>query len=180
VRIVKIKSKKTLIITAVVVLVIAAGIGVYAFTRTSTPKTAESLAQPGGDVSLSGPTDDEKTAGNTQKQVIEQREEAVKQSESHTGTKQVTPTITYVDQTGLNAFVPGIYEDGGTCTATVTMGSYSFTKTSSAQKDATTTSCSPVDFSSSDFPAKGDWQVVLTYKSNAASGSSGPTKFKVN
>ena len=74
----------------------------------------------------------------------------------------------------VNAFVSGVIEDGGTCTAALTLGSTTRTVTAPAAADATTTGCTPMIVPGDQLSA-GDWQAVVTYTSATAEGRSPAT-----
>lgn len=66
-------------------------------------------------------------------------------------------------------YVSNVLEDGGTCTATYTKGSTKVTGTSTGFVDVNKTTCAPIPISGL---SRGDWVVVLSYKSATASGAS--------
>ncbi|QXG77176.1 hypothetical protein KUM42_06570 [Modestobacter sp. L9-4] len=78
----------------------------------------------------------------------------------------------------VNAFVSGVIEDGGTCTATLTLGSTTRTVTAPAAGDATTTGCAPMIVTGDQLSA-GDWQAVVSYTSATAEGRSPVTGVSV-
>lgn len=91
----------------------------------------------------------------------------------------VTPTVVFAgvgtdSRVRVNSFVPGVLEEGGTCSAVLTGAGTSSSSTAPAFPDASATWCDelvlePVDGD----PA--DWTVVVTYSSPAHQGSSTPT-----
>ncbi len=76
------------------------------------------------------------------------------------------------------ADVPGIYEDGGTCTVKVTAGATVVQKHSTGAADASSTACGQFVFSLGDLPS-GTASIVVSYESAAHSGSSGITKVTI-
>jgi len=94
------------------------------------------------------------------------------------GKRLVTPIITHGDQNTLNSYVSGVFEDGGTCTATITNTSTSqvITKSSQGFENASYTSCAPI---TSLGLGSGIWQAVLSYSSSTSAGSSSPYTIKV-
>jgi hypothetical protein len=74
----------------------------------------------------------------------------------------------------VNAFVSGVIEDGGTCTAELTLGSTTRTVSAPATGDATTTGCAPMIVPGGQLAA-GDWQAVVSYTSATAEGRSPAT-----
>ncbi len=85
--------------------------------------------------------------------------------------KSVKPTVTEATRTSVRAYVSGIFEEGGTCTATFTKGSETLTKTSAGFGNASYTQCTPINFDSS-FLSAGKWSVALTYSSASSEGVS--------
>lgn len=76
------------------------------------------------------------------------------------------------------ADVPGIYEDGGTCTVTVTAGATVIQKQGIGAADVTSTACGQYVFSLNDLPA-GTASIVVSYESPAHAGTSGVTKVTI-
>jgi hypothetical protein len=70
-------------------------------------------------------------------------------------------------------YLAGTIERGGDCTLTITRGQQSFTGSSKAFEDATSTSCSSVRVP---VPAglDGEWQAVLRYESVTTEAVSAP------
>lgn len=91
-------------------------------------------------------------------------------------TQGVTPIIVdasqYDAQVEVRAFVPGIVEDGGTCTIAFTGPAGKVTKQVSANADATTTRCQNLTLKSTDLRPTGTWRVSVAYKSANAQGES--------
>ncbi len=69
------------------------------------------------------------------------------------------------------ANVPGITENGGMCTVTVTAGSVVISKTSTGAANVTTTECGQFTFPLSELPA-GTASIVVAYQSASYSGLS--------
>ncbi len=95
------------------------------------------------------------------------------------GKRAVNPVITSASQAELRGFVSGIAEDGGTCTATFTKGTVTFTKTSAGFINVANTNCKLITLSSSDFPSKGNWSITLSYSSSKAIGTSPSTNLEI-
>ncbi len=168
----KIKNKKNYkkyILIFLAVVLIAAGSAFFIIknnNKQSTPSTEK----------YEGPTSQDKKDAADNKKHVSNREELDKQEDSSSDKKQVTPVITNAMQSGqqitINAYVSGVFEDGGKCSATISKGSNSITRTTNAFADATTTSCQPIFIDRSVFSEAGDWKVTMHYKSNSAEGSS--------
>lgn len=94
------------------------------------------------------------------------------------GKKSVTPTITYAGQVESSraveatGFISQIFEDGGTCTLTLTKGSLKITKQTDGFKDVNRTSCTQFTINRGEFLEAGEWTAVLAYDSPTAAGAS--------
>lgn len=95
------------------------------------------------------------------------------------GKVQVSPVITSATSTEVRAFVSGVFEDNGTCTATFKQGGTSFTKQSAGFGNVNSTNCTPITLTRSDFSSAGQWTVIVTYSSTKAAGSSSSSTFTV-
>jgi len=99
-----------------------------------------------------------------------------------TPTREAVITVAGVDADGLNAsasgYVSGVVEDGGVCTFTFTGVEGETTATSTGAANPSTTSCGFVQVPIGDL-ARGTWQVVLTYSSDAFIVSSAPTTLEI-
>ncbi len=172
------KSRKKLIIISVVTLLLVVAVGTWRFStqKNTTAKAPE--PQPGSVADVSRPTTEEKQAADDQKAKNVERTDIEKQAEQTPAgqKKAVTPIITFASQADANlevgAFVPGVYEDGGTCTLTAKNGSATVTKTTTASKNATTTDCKNLVVAASEFSPKGNWDITITYQSATAQGTS--------
>lgn len=134
---------------------------------------------------LAPPTDEEKQQAVTNKSKIDE-DEARRQSQSslNNGTKKaVKPIITYSDQYGekieIGSYVPGIFEDGGICTANLTKEDRIFSKHVNAVKEGKSTFCPTFNISNAELPEKGIWALVVSYESAISIGSSDSTKIEV-
>jgi hypothetical protein len=74
--------------------------------------------------------------------------------------------------------VPGIYEEGGTCTLILTKGSQRATGTSKSIKNVSETSCGFIKISRSRLAA-GSWTATVSYGSAVAKGISQPQTIEV-
>jgi cytoskeletal protein RodZ len=109
------------------------------------------------------------------------KDEVVKQQQTEnippaTGQKPVVPVVTNASQNGQEVFasgyVPGVFEEGGTCTYTFTKGSLKVEKTTQGFANVSNTGCANLTLARSEFSQAGEWSLVLSYSSPAAKGSS--------
>lgn len=119
-------------------------------------------------INFSPPTPEEKQAANDQKQSTGQVE--TNPTPNSGNKKVVKPIIVSAAGDSLRGFVPGIVENGGTCTAIFTNGTQTVTKTSSSIANAQNTTCTPLDYSGSSIGP--GWKVILHYDSTTSSGAS--------
>jgi len=89
--------------------------------------------------------------------------------------KNVSPMVSGADRSTITAYVVGVFEEGGTCTATITQGATSFNKTSIGFGNSSYTQCMPIDISSGAIDDTKKWTVVVSYNSSAAIGTSSVT-----
>jgi hypothetical protein len=85
---------------------------------------------------------------------------------------------TTTGQVEVDGYLPGIVEDDGTCTLTLTDGSTSVESTVPGSADASTTSCGGAAVPGERLHP-GTWTAVLTYASDTSHGTSGPTDVTV-
>lgn len=176
-------TKKTLVIGTIVALFLAGG-SVFAYqqiTGDDTKDTATNTpaATKGEDGSNLAPaTEEEKTESEQAKEAIVQQQQNPTPPDS--GKLKVTPTIAEASATRLAAYITGVFEEGGTCTATFTKGTQKFTKASAGFQNASYTQCTPIALARSDFPSSGTWSVTVTYSSAKAEGTSPAATFAVN
>ena len=177
------RHQKTILITFVILVTAAAG-GTWFLLKnrndsnnTSTKSSADSKES----INYSPGTDqDQKDADQRKQEIADQQNQ---NPEPTTGKKSVTPVIVDASQYGneveVRAYVPGIIEDGGTCTVTFTKGSLSVTKQSTGEKDATTTRCTNITIPRSEFKDYGKWNVSLSYSSSTTQGTASARTIEV-
>lgn len=165
-------SKKLFIVLGMVGLLIVAA--VILKLRTVDNQTTYKPSADGKPVNLSPPTEQEKSETEAYKESLAQPPQ---NPASNTGKKAVTPVITNASKREVNAYVPGVFEEGGTCMATLTKGDKTVTKTSKGFGNVSYTSCEPISVDG--LLENGAWTVVVSYGSAGAEGKSGPKVFTV-
>lgn len=138
-----------------------------------------SSAQTGNGVNFDPPTKEEQQAGNEQKEEIveEKEQQEATPPPSPSSKKSVKPAIvsaSIIDgQVDVRGFVPGVFEEGGTCTARFTKpGSTPISKTTTGFEDFNKTTCQPFTFPVAQLSGNGDWSITLSYSSGTAEGTS--------
>lgn len=147
-------------------------------------KTKNNRADTPGDVTAQNPTinfepatEEEKAQAEQHKEDLSKRIEQEQNTPPQAGEKAVTPIISSWGQNPdtnnleVAAFIPEVYEEGGTCTLTLVKSTTTVTKSSTAQKDVNRTSCVPFVIPRSELEA-GDWIASVHYASAAAQGVS--------
>lgn len=167
-----IKSKKIAIAGATVLIFAVAGFAFYKLRNSSEP-----AGQPTSPINYNPPTSEEEAESQARKQELREQQN---QQSAYDSNKQVEPLVTSAYQSGqeifLSAYVPGITENEGKCTYTVTKNGQSVTKVTEGFVNVSNTNCTPASISRAEFNQTGDWQVTVAYRSSSASGTS---QFKV-
>lgn len=171
------KSKK-FIIAALLAFIILSISGYLIWQQRNRPDSSAQLSD-GGTIKYEPATGEEKKQTEQHKDnLVKNREKAESEAQNlpANGKRTVTPVITLAQLSGsevtIQAYVPGIYEEGGSCTATLKNGTQTVVKQSSAFANATTTDCQHMVIPRGEFPSTGTWNVTVTYSSSKAEGVS--------
>lgn len=163
--------KKNKILFGVAVLLIIGLGGFFTYDKLNDSTTIPTAPKEEQKINYEPPTDTEKQETQTNKDEIVQDQQ---NTTNPTGKKQVNVTITNATTSNVSAYVTGIFEEGGTCTATFTQGSTTITRTSLGFQNASYTQCAPI---TPDLPSGDSWSVVVSYSSPAAEGQSAAKTF---
>ena len=168
------KSKAKLsVLTGLILLVIAGG-SFVAFryfrhktaSKDSSPKPTETI-----NYSPASPVEKKESEDNKDR-IVDEQNQAQNTPSSAAGTKKsVTPTIVSADSHNVSAYVTGIFEEGGTCTATFTKDSTKNSQTSSGFQNVSYTQCAPISLADG-LLSSGTWSLVVSYSSSTAEGAS--------
>lgn len=179
---VKIKKQSIALVAVLVLAMITSGL-LYAKNRNlDSSQPASPDATQAQDINFDPPTaEDAQRAADNKQRLTDQPS----QPNASPGTKKsVKPTITGAGQYGevveISSFVGGVFEDGGTCTATFTSGGTSFTSSVQAVSNVNTVNCPTISVPISNFNPRGTWSVTISYSSNTAAGTSDPKQVEVN
>lgn len=169
-------NKKVIIPIIIVTLALVGGGLYYWYLRTNESKTTSRI-------NFEPPTKEEKQQAEDNKERIVQKEQEQSTPPPTDGRKTVTPIITSAEPFNgiveVSGYVPGVFEDGGTCTATFVKGSSQVTKQSKGVKNVSNTQCNGLDAAISEL-SPGTWTVTLSYSSATAQGSSAGKAVEVN
>jgi len=167
---------KTLIIVGILVVAIASAGALWIKHSHNTPP-----APPG--VKLASATKQEKQEANDNKdRILAQEKNGQTQNSqssqasaaSPAAKKQVSVIVTSADASIVTAYASGVFEDGGTCTATFTQGGTVVTRNSAGFKNVSYSQCTPI---TPNLPNAGSWSVVVSYSSATAEGKSQAQSF---
>lgn len=170
------RSKKFIIAVIIAALLISGSAFAYVATRDDDKKNEDVTAN-GPESESIGTSYDINPATEEEKRESEQHKDAIVEQQNQPAPqpgqkKQVSVVITSADANSINAYVSGVLEDGGTCTATLTKGSQKIDRTSSGFSNVSTTNCSPI---APNFPSGGTWTVTVSYSSASAEGKAQTT-----
>lgn len=172
----KSNKKKLLIAAAVVLVLVGGGTGTYLFTRSSASTPVAEVRKPTINYGPATPAEKEQTEDNKDRIVKEQNQETTPTDPSQK--KSVLPTVT--GTTGsIKAYVSGIFEEGGTCTATFTKDGTTLSRASAGFQNVSYTQCAPINISDG-FLSPGTWSMVVAYSSSAAEGKTTAQNIEVN
>jgi hypothetical protein len=136
----------------------------------STSQAGQGTTADGKRVNLKPPTKEEKQSADANKEAIIQKNTTIKSAPTNTTQKkQIDIVITDATSNGVRAYVSGVFEEGGVCTATATQGSQIITQTSTGFQNVSYTQCAPINWGSP--LANGTWSITLSYRSATAEGS---------
>lgn len=164
-------SKKTIVIS----ILVLAGLSFGGYTYYKNHQNNK----PDDGINYNPPTKQEKkeTEDFKKKLIDEQNAKNQNTKTDSSGKKVVTPQIVSYGQTNtaveVSARVPGIFEDSGTCTLTLTKGSVTVTQNKQASPNVSEMSCGFISISRSKL-SSGSWSAKVTYTSSKAHGASEP------
>lgn len=159
-------SRKKWLLLAVLVALLAGG---FYYQHNHKNNSSAAAKNPGKKtyVNLSPPTSSDKNAVDANKQNIANQQSS-QSSGGRGGAAVVTPVITSTSPTNVRAYIQGVVEDGGTCTATFSQGSVSHSASSTGVANVSTTACPAISVSG---VSGGTWTLVYSYRSSSSSGS---------
>lgn len=178
-------TKNRIVLLVVVLLLSAASVYYFGFRRDDPAnKPTDSTSQNSGEIlNLNPPTESEKMSDDDKKS------DQITQTENgQASLKSAKPVITsagqfdnvqYGSAIEIRTLISGVYESGGKCTATLTNGTNSISKTVDAIQDVSTTICDVVTIPRDEFVTAGTWSLVVKYSSTKYSGESDITTLEV-
>lgn len=170
----KVSNKKKYLLIGLVVVLLAGG-GALAYSQLRGDSTDKKDS-----INYNPPTKEEKKAADTQKEKNIEREQTEDNPKPISKADiTIVDASQYGDTVEIRAYISNILEDGGTCTAKLTNGNQTITRTNQSFKDATTTQCGALNIPRSEFNSTGTWQLTMSYTSNTANGESSIKKVTI-
>lgn len=157
-----------------IVAMVAAGIliigslvylGFFYNNRSARQPRPQITTADGKKVNLNPATSADKQAADSNKQAIIERDNKLNSQSS----RQSTLIITGVTATEAKAYVAGVFEDGGLCSAVATKGSQTITASSQGFENVSYTQCSPLTWQTP--LGAGTWSIKVIYKSSSTEAS---------
>jgi hypothetical protein len=136
--------------------------------------TSNRSAEDSDGINFDPPTEEEKKATDENKEKIPDGN-PTPSTTPPSNKKQVQVVISYADTSGIGAYAVGVFEEGGTCTATIKQSGKTFTKTSTGFGNASYTQCTPMSLDGLGVDTSKQWEVTVSYSSAAAEGTSSKT-----
>lgn len=173
-------KKRAIIITLVILLLIALSAGAFFFTPLknklfNNSTDIDTPTGPTSTVDYSGPSESDINESQNAKKNAENPATGTLPPTSSSEKKNVPIAVSYADvyndNLEIRAFISGVIEGTGTCTATVTKNSTTVTESTSAFIDTSTTQCNPIYINKSRL-SPGVWKVIVNFSSPDAQGSS--------
>lgn len=166
----KIKDHKLALVSSVVILVLA-GAGAFYYFKHKSDNQPQIDPVTGGAINYGPPTAQDTADINNEVNSDQQAQDKYTKPKG----KSVTPVIVSYGQTKdgveVSARVPGIVEDGGTCTLTLTKGSDKVTASKKAVSNVSEVSCGFITISNSKL-SPGNWSATVSYSSDKYTGTS--------
>lgn len=170
------KTSKAVIITVLVIVFVLAGGAGYWYLNSNGffDRSGEETEQTDGDGDTTNVEDKNATDPTLSSSKNDDDKPPVEVDDS--GKKVAQVGITYASQNGdvveVRSGVNNIIEESGTCQYIFTQNSLSLTRTNNAIFTGTGMNCETINIPVKDFPAKGEWQMVVKYTSSTAAGTS--------
>jgi hypothetical protein len=165
-------SRRTALLAALAVLLVAGGL-ILALGHGHNTRPATGTTADGKKVNLSPATSQDQQNSDSHKNSSAQQDQPAKNIPSTDKATQASLVITSADQNSVRAYVNGVFEEGGTCTATATQGSQVITASSAGFENVSYTQCTPINWPSA--LGGGTWVIKVSYSSSGTQVSATKT-----
>ena len=171
------RKRRLLVLGAVLLLIIAAGVGAWALQRDTSPKTGKTVS--GGTVDLSAASEEDNEANDTRKSSSDPEKTLNTNSSEETVPFATTINANVItDSNDMRIIHVGTLVNGitsGTCTLTLTQGQQSRTRTANVQLNSNNYDCGVFNIAANELPSSGEWKLTLTVSNNGKEASSNAT-----
>lgn len=144
----------------------------YFYNRNLNNSTASNLVSSGQTQTKNTPQVSENELINQHKEELAKQDSQQKKDTGLGQKTQIGVVITAATNEHIYAYITGVMEEGGTCTATLTKDHQVITKTSIGFTNVSTTNCAPIQTMLTD---GGKWELTLEYSSSTAQGKAQAT-----
>jgi len=164
-----VKNKRLALL--IVAVVVAGALLWYWHTRDNSTSTSGGYSSPqtSNGINYGPPTATEKQDSQDAKSRDLENSNSTPPVVDSSGKKQVTVQIISANRTSIKANIVGVFEDGGTCTATLSKGGQTKTFTSSGIASSNYTQCEPIALTGI---TESGWSAVVSYSSSTSAGQS--------
>lgn len=165
------RSNKKRVFTLLLLSMATTGLIVFGYVYVTQKNSEDTKKYP-------GTTEEEKKETEARKKQLVKDNEAKLNppGDNDRSIHEVSPVITSANkidnQVVVAAYVPGVFEDGGTCTMTATNNGQTVADQVVGFGNVSTTNCPPFRVDVSKFPFGGSWSVVVSYSSQQSKGVS--------
>lgn len=176
-------NKKILLVIAAVLTVVLVGL-IYRGLSVKHNDALTVTSDGKHKINLQPPTEEEQQQANAVKDNAVKRQKQDQQAPTSTGSSPVTPIISswgqdaYTKDLSVAGYIPGIFEDGGTCTLDLESSGSKVNASQSASKNVSTVSCGYIAIPRTQL-SSGDWTATISYSSPTSQGTSAPTEITV-
>ncbi|TAK89113.1 hypothetical protein EPO04_03360 [Patescibacteria group bacterium] len=164
------KNKKVLFLLLAVAIVAVSSAVYIKLSRPDTQPTDQQKLQE--EERQAGPTDPK-----TDNEAYRRQQQSQTQSSSASSSATASVSISSLTQDATNVYVSGVVDGQtkGTCTARLSSGSQTITKTAPLGLVTNYYACQGFTITKTEFPAKGSWDVKIEFVNGSTTGSS-PTE----
>ena len=166
-------NKKFVVISAIIIAIVVTFITLEKTGVTTIFIKETETAVIDNGINLSPPTEEERSAGDLQKEsIISQEKENIEKPSSSKDDVAVVivDAAQYEEVVEVRAFASNVVEKG-ICTFTFSNAEYQIINTTPAIEDASTTPCMTLSINRAEFQSSGTWKLIVSYKNQSRSGS---------
>jgi hypothetical protein len=171
------KKNRKKFLVSFLVLVLSSGLVLFILEKNGNinlysrnPDNSFQTTKPTNTINYNPPTKQEKEAGDEQKTNIVEKDAIDKTTKPDTAEVVIVDAAQYDDDIEVRAFVSNVIESG-ICRYIFRNGNNILEKSQSAFPDASSTPCTTLTISRTEFPTSGVWSLTVTYESASLQGS---------